>query len=81
MVTVTFEVTEDEKRFIQAMVDQASLSLSELIRTKILERLEDEYDARLGQQAHKEYLEDLAKGITPVSIDQILKEFGIDPNI
>ena len=45
MTTITLKVSEADKRFIKAMAKFEVVSLSELIRTKTLEALEDEYDA------------------------------------
>ncbi len=52
--------------------------LSELIRTKTLEALEDEYDARVGELAYQEYLDDVAKGYQPLTIEEMAEELGID---
>ena len=78
MPTITLKVSEDEKTFMKAMAKFEGVSLSELIRTKTLEALEDEYDARVGELAYQEYLDDLEKGIKPITLDEMAKELGID---
>ena len=61
MTAITLKVSEADKRFMKAMAKFEGGSLSELIRTKILEALEDEYDARVADSAYQEYLDDLEK--------------------
>ena len=78
MPTITLKVSEDEKTFMKAMAKFEGVTLSELIRTKTLEALEDEYDARVGELAYQEYLDDLEKGIKPITLDEMAKELGID---
>ncbi|NQL65818.1 antitoxin [Streptococcus suis] len=55
MTTITLKVSEADKNFMKAMAKFEGISLSELIRTKTLEALEDEYDARVGELAYQEY--------------------------
>ncbi|MDS8205047.1 DUF6290 family protein [Streptococcus pneumoniae] len=56
MTTITLKVSEADKTFMKAMAKFEGVSLSELIRTKTLEALEDEYDARVADLAYQEYL-------------------------
>ena len=78
MATITLKVSEADKTFMQAMAKFEGISLSELIRTKTLQALEDEYDARVGEMAYQEYLDDLKNGIEPISLEDMAKELGID---
>ena len=78
MTTITLKVSEADKTFMQAMAKFEGISLSELIRTKTLQALEDEYDARVGEMAYQEYLDDLKNGIEPISLEDMAKELGID---
>ena len=55
MTTITFKVSEADKKFMQAIAKFEGVSLSELIRTKTLEAIEDEYDARVADLALAEY--------------------------
>ena len=55
MTTITLKVSEADKRFMQAIAKFEGVSLSELIRTKTLEAIEDEYDARVADLALVEY--------------------------
>ncbi|HFU3968792.1 TPA: type II toxin-antitoxin system RelB family antitoxin [Streptococcus suis] len=77
MAAITLKVSEQDKLFMQAMAKFEGVSLSELIRTKTLEALEDEYDARVADIAWSEYQEDLANGIEPISWEEMLEELGL----
>ncbi|RRN54891.1 antitoxin [Streptococcus suis] len=77
MAAITLKVSEQDKLFMQAMAKFEGVSLSELIRTKTLEALEDEYDARVADIALSEYKADLAKGIEPISWEEMLEELGL----
>ena len=55
MTTITLKVSEADKKFMQAIAKFEGVSLSELIRTKTLEAIEDEYDARVADLALVEY--------------------------
>ncbi|MGW8381688.1 type II toxin-antitoxin system RelB family antitoxin [Streptococcus parasuis] len=78
MAAITLKVSEQDKLFMQAMAKFEGVSLSELIRTKTLEALEDEYDARVADIAWTEYQEDLANGIEPITLEQMAEELGIE---
>ncbi|HEM3597386.1 TPA: antitoxin [Streptococcus suis] len=78
MAAITLKVSEQDKLFMQAMAKFEGVSLSELIRTKTLEALEDEYDARVADIALAEYQEDLANGIEPITLEQMAEELGIE---
>ncbi|HEM3496036.1 DUF6290 family protein [Streptococcus suis] len=78
MAAITLKVSEQDKLFMQAMAKFEGVSLSELIRTKTLEALEDEYDARVADIAWVEYQEDLANGIESITLEQMAEELGIE---
>ena len=62
MTTITLKVSEADKKFMQAIAKFGGVSLSELIRTKTLEAIEDEYDARVADLALVEYEDYLENG-------------------
>lgn len=62
MTTITLKVSEADKKFMQAIAKFEGVSLSELIRSKTLEAIEDEYDARVADLALAEYEAYLANG-------------------
>ena len=62
MTTITLKVSEADKKFMQAIAKFEGVSLSELIRTKTLSAIEDEYDARVADLALAEYEDYLENG-------------------
>jgi len=62
MTTITLKVSEADKKFMQAIAKFEGISLSELIRSKTLEAIEDEYDARVADLALAEYEDYLENG-------------------
>ena len=78
MTTITLKVSEADKTFMKAMAKFEGVSLSELIRTKTLEALEDEYDARVADLAYQEYLDDLEKGVEPITWEEMLHDLGLE---
>ena len=62
MTTMTLKVSEADKKFMQAIAKFEGVSLSELIRTKTLDAIEDEYDARVADLALEEYEDYLENG-------------------
>ena len=62
MTTITLKVSEADKKFLQAIAKFEGVSLSELIRTKTLDAIEDEYDARVADLALEEYEDYLENG-------------------
>lgn len=71
MTTITLKVSEADKLFMQAMAKFEGVSLSELIRTKTLEALEDEYDAKVADMRLAEYEAYLADGGEVLSWDDL----------
>ncbi|HBY91597.1 MAG TPA: antitoxin [Streptococcus sp.] len=71
MTTITLKVSEADKKFMQAIVKFEGVSLSELIRTKTLEAMEDEYDARVADLALAEYEDYLENGVEVLNWDDL----------
>ena len=47
MSTISLRVTEDELKIFKAYAEHNNSTLSEIIRTIMLERIEDEYDLKV----------------------------------
>lgn len=77
MVTVSLKMTEQDKTFLQAMAKFEGLTLSELIRSKTLEALEDEYDARIADQSLLEYENYLNNGGKEQNITELWSELNL----
>ncbi|MGM0285760.1 MULTISPECIES: type II toxin-antitoxin system RelB family antitoxin [unclassified Enterococcus] len=73
MATITVRVSDDEKKFLDHMAAFEGKSLSDLLKTKTLESIEDAYDASIGDLAYEEYLKD--KKSNPFS--KLMEEYGL----
>lgn len=51
MSTITVQVSEEEKAFLLAMAELNGVSISELVRTNLIETLENQIDVAIYQQA------------------------------
>ena len=71
MTTITLKVSEADKKFMQAIAKFEGVSLSELIRTKTLDAIEDEYDARVADLALAEYEDYLENGSEELNWDDL----------
>lgn len=77
MVTISLKVSEEDKAFIQYMAKFEGKTMSELIREKTIEALEDEYDRQVAEKAYAEYQEDLANGVEPMTWEEAMAELGL----
>ena len=56
--TMTIRVDQQEKKLIQDYAKTFGMSVSEVVRQAILEKIEDELDLKVAEAAHKEFLKD-----------------------
>lgn len=56
-MTLNIPLSQEEKNLIESYMKIHSLSLEEAFKNALIEKIEDEYDAKLADQAYKEYLE------------------------
>ncbi|WP_338143588.1 type II toxin-antitoxin system RelB family antitoxin [Staphylococcus delphini] len=68
--TITIRVSDDEKVFLKYMADFLGLSLSEVLKQYTFEDLEDIYDAKVEDEALKEYRE---TGQNALDIEDVMK--------
>ena len=54
-MTISVRLNEKDTELIKAYAKLNNISLSELIRNAILEKIEDEYDLKCYEEAMKEY--------------------------
>jgi len=47
MASISLKVSDMEKKFLQSMAQFEGVTLSELIKSKVFDSLEDEYDAKI----------------------------------
>ena len=68
-MTISLRLNDTDLKLIKAYADMNGLTVSELIRKSVLERIEDEFDLKAYEEAFAEYkanpvtysLEDVAK--------------------
>ncbi|MBR5384027.1 MAG: antitoxin [Clostridia bacterium] len=57
----SIRLTEDERRLAESYAKLHSFSLSEAFKKALFEKIEDEYDIMVGQEAYDEYIADQRK--------------------
>ncbi len=70
----SIRLTEDERLLAESYARLHSFSLSEAFKRALFEKIEDEYDIMIGQEAYDEYIADQRKS-RPVS--ELWKECDI----
>lgn len=76
-MTISVRLSEKDTELIKAYADMNNISISDLVRKAILEKIEDEYDLKCYYEALKEYKEN-PKTYT---LDEVEKELEIDSKI
>lgn len=56
-MTISVRLSDKDTELIKAYAKMNNISLSDLVRTAILEKIEDEYDLKCYYEALKEYKE------------------------
>ena len=57
-MSFSIRLTDAEKSLAQAYADMHSISLSEAFKRALFEKIEDEYDTKIAEEAYAEYLQD-----------------------
>ena len=72
-MTISLRLSKEESDLIKSYAQMQQLSVSDLIRRTVLERIEDEYDLTLIQKAMEEYKQN------PVtySLDEVKRELEL----
>ena len=65
-MSFSIRLTEDERMLAESYAKLHSFSLSEAFKRALFEKIEDEYDLAVGQEAYNEYVADQKKS-RPVS--------------
>lgn len=76
-MTISLRLSEEDTLLIKKYAEINSLSVSELIRQSVMEKIENEYDLEIYSKALAEYKEN------PVtySLDEVERELGLWWNI
>lgn len=72
MAIISVRVSDAEKEWLQQMAIFHGISLSDLIKQYSMDQLEDEYDARVLEQAYQAWLKDNKQ---TVSMQDVLADF------
>ncbi len=67
----SIRLTDEERRLAESYAKIHSYSLSEAFKKALFEKIEDEYDITVGQEAYEEYI---AGGRKSRPIEQLWKE-------
>ena len=72
-MTISVRLNEEDTKLIKKYAKMNNITLSELVRNAILEKIEDEYDLKCYKEAMKEY----EKNPKTYTLDEIEKELGL----
>ena len=72
-MTISVRLNDDDTRLMKLYAEMNNMSLSDLIRTAVIEKIEDEYDLECYEKAIKEY-EENPKTYT---LDEVKEELGL----
>ncbi len=72
-MTISVRLNEKDTKLVRAYAKMNNISLSDLVRNAILEKIEDEYDLDLYNKAIEEYKEN-PKTYT---MDEVKEELGL----
>lgn len=72
-MTISVRLNEEDTKLIKAYADINNISLSDLIRNAVLEKIEDEYDLECYRKAIKEY----KNNPKTYTIDEVKKELDL----
>lgn len=73
-MTISVRLSEKDTELIKAYADINNISLSDLIRNAVLEKIEDEYDLECYNKAMKEY----KKNPKTYTMEEVKKELGLE---
>lgn len=73
MKSITLRLNSEDDRLIRDYAKVKNMTVSELVRQSVLERIEDEIDLDIYNQAMKEHLEDPQD----ISFDEMMKELKL----
>ena len=73
-MTVSLRLNKKEEELIKKYAEIKQISLSELFRSALIEKIEDEYDLNCYEKAIDEYNKDPKT----YSIEEVKKELGLD---
>ena len=73
-MAISLRLNESDTRLIKSYAALQGMSVSELVRTTVLERIEDEYDLKVYEKAMAEH----KKNPVTFSLEEVEKELGLN---
>lgn len=73
-MAISLRINEDDKMLFKRYAKMKGITLSELVRQSVIEKIEDEYDLEIYKNALEEY----EKNPICYSHDEVCKMLGID---
>ena len=73
-MSFSIRLTNEEKLLAESYAKLHSISIGEAFKRALFEKIEDEYDIAIAEQAYKEYVK---SGKQSRPIDELWKELGI----
>ncbi|MDR0853195.1 MAG: DUF6290 family protein [Clostridiales Family XIII bacterium] len=72
-MTISLRLNEEDTQLIKKYAELNKMSVSELVRQSVLEKIEDEYDLRIYEAAMKEF----KKNPVTYTLDEVEAELGL----
>ena len=72
-MTISVRLNKKDTQLIKDYAEMNNISLSELIRNAVMEKIEDEYDLECYEKAIKEY----EKNPKTYTLEEVKKELGL----
>ena len=73
-MSLSITLTDEEKRLADSYAKLHDISLDEAFKQALFEKIEDEYDLAVYEEAYREYIK---SGKKTYSIDELWQEIGI----
>ena len=75
MSVISLRIPNEEKQLIESYAKLQGMSVSEVFRRSVLEKIEEEYDLRVYDEAWADYL---ASGKKSYTLEEAKKELGFE---
>ena len=72
-MTMSIRINDDDARLVKMYCALHNISISDLFRQAVIEKIEDEYDLKRYEEAMKKFEKDPAT----YSLDEVEKELGL----
>ncbi len=73
-MSFSIRLSDDERKLVESYAKMHSLTLGEAFKKALFEKIEDEYDVSVTDEAYKEYIED---GCKSKPINQLWEELNL----